>query len=344
MKATLKEISQLISGKLVGDENFVVEGIAPIEKCSPKHVTYISDLSKKRKLLSQSKAGCIILADSAKSEKLDYKGNIIYVDNPQWAFVTILRKMALEKKPKLGWGIHKTAVVDPTAKIGKYTYIGPNVVIEKGAEIGSFTHVHAQSYIGRNVKIGNNCVINPRVVIYDECVLRDKVIVHSGSVIGADGFGYVNIKGKHEKVPQIGRVVIEEEVEIGALTSIDRATLGETVIGAGTKIDNLVQIAHNVDIGKNCIIVSQAGVAGSSQLEDGVILAGQVGVVDHIKIGKGAVVIAQSGVMSDVKPGTVAFGSPARPHREFLKLQAIMSKLPEIYSFFKQVKKEQKGK
>ncbi|MFH1620178.1 MAG: UDP-3-O-(3-hydroxymyristoyl)glucosamine N-acyltransferase, partial [bacterium] len=180
----------------------------------------------------------------------------------------------------------------------------------------------------------------PQTVIRENCSAGDKVIIHSGVVIGSDGFGYVKVEERREKIPQIGTVAVEDDVEIGSGSTVDRATLGETRIGAGTKIDNLVQIAHNVTIGKNCIIIAQVGIGGSSSVGDGAILAGQAGIADHVRIGSRAVVTAQTGVMSEIPDGSVVFGSPSRPHREALKLHVLCSKLPEIYETVNELKKK----
>ncbi|MBI4051893.1 MAG: UDP-3-O-(3-hydroxymyristoyl)glucosamine N-acyltransferase [Elusimicrobia bacterium] len=336
MRITLKEIASLVSGELKGQEDYLIEGVAGLESASAKDITYLGHV-KYEDLLVSNKAGCVFLPAGFKSDAVR---NAIYVSNPQWAFVRILRIFAKERQPKMPWGPHSTAVIHPTAKLGKNVHVGAGCVIDEGAEVGDLTVLYPQCYVGRYAKIGKNCLLYPQVVVREDCEIGEGVIVHSGTVIGSDGYGYVLIEGVHEKIPQIGKVVVEEDVEIGANVTIDRATLGETRIGRGTKIDNLVQIAHNVKIGKHCLIISQVGIAGSSQVGDYATLAGQAGIPDHIKIGNKAIVIAQSGVMADVPDGAVVFGSPARPHREAMKLQALFNKLPEIYETVKKWKNE----
>ncbi|MBI4056578.1 MAG: UDP-3-O-(3-hydroxymyristoyl)glucosamine N-acyltransferase [Elusimicrobia bacterium] len=345
MKLTLKEIASWVSGELKSSTNIVIHGVAGLELATSKELSYLGNV-KYIDLLKTTQAGCVLLPLEFKSRPdLGYSGPVIYVPNTQWAFVQILRGIEKEYKPKHPRGTpHPTAFIHPTAKLGKHSSVGAGCVVEEGAEIGDFSVLYPQAYVGHHAKIGKHCLIYPQVVLRENCELGDRVIVHAGTVIGSDGYGYLLQNGKHEKIPQIGRVVIEEEVEIGANTTIDRATTGETRIGAGTKIDNLVQIAHNVKVGKNCLIISQVGVAGSSELGDSVVLAGQVGVADHAKLGNRVVVGAQSGAMGNVPDGAILFGSPARPHREAMRLHALLGKLPEMYETLKKLTQERRAK
>lgn len=337
MKMTLKELAELCGGELKGDPSCVVEDAAPVQKAGPSAVCYLENLSKKE-LLDTSKAGCVIVPRAAKEAGLAYGGAVIYADNPKFAFTVFLRRLQLERKPKTPWGVHPTAVVDISVKLGKYVHIGPFAVIEKGASVGDFSVIGAHCYIGENVKIGANCQFYPHVTVREECTVGNRVMLHPGVVIGADGFAYMFLNGRHEKIPQLGNVVVEDDVEIGANSTIDRAMLEQTRIGAGSKIDNLVQVAHNVDMGRACIVVAQAGIAGSCVMEDGVVVGGQVGIADHVRLARGSMIAAQSGIMTDTKPGEVVFGSPARPRLEAMKIIAIMGKLPEMYAFFKKMK------
>jgi UDP-3-O-[3-hydroxymyristoyl] glucosamine N-acyltransferase len=220
-------------------------------------------------------------------------------------------------------------------------HVGDFTVVEAGAEIGAGTVLMPQVFVGANAKVGKGCLFYPGVVLRDDCVVGERVILHPGAVIGSDGFGFLTDKktGKHTKIPQIGNVVVGDGCEIGANTTIDRGAVGSTVITAGTQIDNLVQIGHNVRVGRDCVIVSQTGVAGSTVVGNNVILAGQAGVAGHLHIGDGAVITAQTGVMSDVPPKTVLFGSPGRPHREAFKLQALYGRLPELFEKVKELTK-----
>jgi len=222
------------------------------------------------------------------------------------------------------------AVVDSTVTLGRELFIGPYAVIGEHSAIGDNTVILAGAYIGSNVTIGRNCRIHPYAVIYDDTVIGDDVIIHSGAIIGADGFGYKFRNNAHYKVPQVGNVIIENNVEIGANTCIDRGALGSTVIGMGSKVDNLVQIGHNNKVGKHVIMCGQTGVSGSCNIEDYAILAGSAGIADHVTIGKGAVVLARSGVAGDVLPGAQVFGSPAKDKKTAYKEQIAISKLPEL--------------
>jgi UDP-3-O-[3-hydroxymyristoyl] glucosamine N-acyltransferase len=242
-----------------------------------------------------------------------------------------------KKKPEPG--THPSAIVAPDAFIAADASIGPYVVIESGASIGARTVLGAGCYVGAGARLGEEVLLYPRVTVREECVLGDRVIVHSGTVIGSDGFGFVRDGDVYRKLPQIGTVEIGDDVEIGANVTIDRATTGATRVGAGSKIDNLVQIAHNVQIGKSCIIVAQVGISGSTVLGDHVVLAGQVGVVGHIEIGDGATVGAQSGVSKSVKAGERMFGTPAMPLRQAKRIEASIRNLPELIQTVRALKR-----
>jgi UDP-3-O-[3-hydroxymyristoyl] glucosamine N-acyltransferase len=341
MKITLKELSQITSGELQGDGAWVVTGAAGLLDASPQDVSFLGN-PKYAAQTGKSQAGCIFLPFSAKGTPMAAAvKNRIYVEDPQWAFAQVLAliEKELQKKPLVILPDPK-AQINPEARLSPNVFVGPFTVIERLAVVGEGSWISAQCYLGPQVKVGKGCKIYPQVVIRERCEIGDRVIIHSGTVIGADGFGFSTDKktGNHRKIPQIGNVVIENDAEIGANVTIDRATVGTTRIGAGTKIDNLVQIGHNVQIGKNCLVVSQVGISGSTKIGNQVVLAGQAGIVGHVTIGDGAIITAQSGVMNDVEPKAVLFGSPARPHREGLKIQALLSKLPELYETIKTLK------
>ncbi|MFA5161627.1 MAG: UDP-3-O-(3-hydroxymyristoyl)glucosamine N-acyltransferase [Elusimicrobiales bacterium] len=339
MKLKLSEIAAITGGELEGRPDDFVRGPASIENAPEGSLVYLADFSKKGSLAG-SKAACAILPKAAKGLERPFSGGVIYAEDPHWAFTLVLRHVQKAERPAPPAGIHPSAVIDPSASIGAGVYIGAHCVVEKNASVGAGSALYPNCYIGENASLGENCVFHPGVVFLRDCVAGDRVVIHGNAVIGADGFGYIRRGVVQEKIPQLGNVVIENDVEIGAATTIDRAALTQTRVGAGSKIDNLVQIAHNVNIGRNCIIVSQAGVAGSSRLGDNVVVAGQAGIVDHVKIGNGAIVTAGTGIMSDVPDGAVMFGSPARPHAQMLKIVAILGKLPEMYAFFRKLKKK----
>ncbi len=236
--------------------------------------------------------------------------------------------------------IHPTSVVDPSAKISPSAHIGPFCLIQKEAVIGDNTVLQSHVFIGNHVSVGKDCLMRPHVSIMDYSRIGNRVKIHNGAVIGSDGYGYVPLNGRFEKLPHIGCVVIEDDVEIGSNTTVDRARFSETKIGEGTKIDNLVQIAHNVQIGKHCLLISQVGISGSTVLEDEVILAGQVGVAGHLKIGKGAKAAGQAGILEDVPPQGIVRGCPALPFQYESRLNMLYRQLPDLY---KRVRNLEKG-
>lgn len=333
MKATAAEIAQLVGGQVAGNASAAVTGVAPLDDAESTDLSFVAE-EKYYKNLPQSKAGVVLIHKNKAAEGK----TAILVDQPQLAFLKILNVIAKEKEIAAS-GIHPTAVVAKDAVLGANVAIGPYAVVESGVKIGDGSSIGALSFIGSRTVLGKNCKIYPRVTLREEISLGDRVTIHSGTVIGTDGFGYAFINKEHVKIPQVGTVEIGDDVEIGSNATIDRATMGKTVIGAGSKIDNLVQIAHNVKLGKGCIIVAQAGIAGSCNLGNFVTLAGQVGIGDHVNIGDGVIAAAQSGVPNDVPAGSIIFGSPARPIREERKIQVIVGRLPEIYDDVKKLKK-----
>jgi UDP-3-O-[3-hydroxymyristoyl] glucosamine N-acyltransferase len=332
MKLTAKEIAEIVEGELAADGSIVITGVSNLLDAGPNDVSFAGN-DKYLKQVASSKAGLILFP-----LKYEMSGKpIIKVKNAQLAFSKILEILDKERKTIKKTGIDKTAVVSKTAKIGNEVYIGPLSVIEDNAVIGEKSVISAQCFIGENTKIGSGCLIYPGVTIRENITIGNDVILNSGVVIGGDGFGFVPDKTGLRKIPQIGTVEIGDNVEIGANTTVDRATIGKTVIGKGTKIDNQIQIAHNVQIGQNCIIVSSASIAGSAKIGNNVTIAGQAGIAGHITIGDGAIVGGQSGVLSDVKPGEIVSGLPARNHKNSMKILALIQKLPEIYEKVKKL-------
>lgn len=325
MKMTVAEISKLLNGEIRGKEDTIITGIAPITEASPEDATFLLN-QKYAKHIQDTAAGCIISEWAINTNK-----TVILVKNVQSAFIRLLELIYEERKERKT-GIHPTAVVEAGAVTEEEVYVGPHAVISSGAIIKKGATISAGCFIGSNVKIGAGSYLYPFVTVYENCVLGDRVIIHAGSVIGSDGFGFVKTKEKtNKKIPHIGNVVIGDDVEIGSNTSIDRATMGSTVIGSGTKIDNLVHVAHNVKIGRNCLIAGQTGFAGSTVIGDNVTIAAQCGVADHLTIGNDIIMGARTGVVNNLDSGQVVSGFPARPHMRNMRIMAIIDKLPELY-------------
>ncbi|MBN3040764.1 MAG: UDP-3-O-(3-hydroxymyristoyl)glucosamine N-acyltransferase [Candidatus Omnitrophica bacterium] len=329
MRYKLKEIADLVDGELIGDPEAIITGISGIKEAKEGDITFLAN-SKYSCLMNTTKASAVITARDVG----DFHKALIKTENPSVAFTKVVGLVAPNdiKHPE---GIHPTALVSPQAKLGKNVSVGAYTIIEDGSEIGEDTVIYGGCYIGRNSKLGKDCLVYPHVAIRERVEISNRVIIHCGAVIGSDGFGFAMVRGIQKKIPQIGSVLIEDDVEIGANVTIDRARFDKTVIGQGTKIDNLVQIAHNVVTGENCIIVAQAGVSGSTVLGKGVILAGQAGVVGHIRIGDKAIVAAQAGVTKSVLPDTKVSGYPAKPHSEAKRVNACIQHLPELYKKIK---------
>ncbi len=318
----LSEIAKAFNGELIGEDK-EIKGVSTPENASPEDIIF---LTKKEFIdtVKSSNAGAVIT-----KEKLDVDKPQIVVSSPDKVAYKLLDILYPEEERKPN--ISKTAVLGNGVKIGKDVYIGDYVVIEDNVEIGDGTKIYPFTFIGRNTKIGQDVVIHPRVTIYKNAVIGNRVILHSGVVLAGDGFGYYQEDGKHIKINHIGSVVIEDDVEIGANTTIDRAMIDKTVVGKGTKIDNLVMVGHNCKIGTNSIFVSQVGIAGSCEIGNNVILAGQVGVADHIKISDGVIVTAKSGVGKDLeKSGVYGANIPAIEWNKWKKILIYLYKLPEI--------------
>lgn len=319
----VSEIAQLIGGDVYNlKEDFDVLSLKSIHTAGKADLTFLSGSKPPQEL----KAGAVLV-----KEPLDGVESVqIVVKNPAVAFYRLIDMLYPDSRPA-GY-ISKTAILGQNITIEEDVYIGDYVVIEDNVRIGKGTVIKPFVFIGKNTTIGQNCLIHPRVVIYGDTLIGNNVIIHSGAVIASDGFGYYQEDGKHKKIKHIGKVVIEDDVEIGANTTIDRAMLDQTVIKRGTKIDNLVMIAHNCQIGDNCIIAGQTGFAGSCNVGSNVILAGQVGVADHVTIGDNVIVTAKSGVSSNLPPNNI-YGSslPAIEWKKWKKVLVYLQKLPEIF-------------
>jgi UDP-3-O-[3-hydroxymyristoyl] glucosamine N-acyltransferase len=322
---TLAELATELGGAVVGDPDTVIRGVAGIREAQAGDITFLAN-SRYDGYLDTTLASAVICARDAREAPVPQ----IRVDNPYLAFQKVVKLFRPELYRPLP-GVHTTAVVSPAATVGEGASIGAYCVVEAGARIGARTVLMPGCYVGVQATVGDDCHFYPRVTVREECVVGNRCILHPGVVIGADGFGFALDGGRYHKVPQVGIVVVGDDVEIGANTTIDRATTDATRIGDGTKIDNLVQIGHNVVIGKHCIVVAQVGISGSTELEDYVVIGGQAGLVGHIKLGKGAQVGAQSGVSKSVAPGVTVFGSPAHPLPIVKRLNAYLQKLPELF-------------
>ena len=316
----LGEIVDFVGGHYVGDRNRRVTAVAPLAEAREEQLSFLSN-RKYAAQLAQTKAGAILVPQNLEGEDERW----IRVDDPYFAIARIMtRWFSVRPMPK---GISAQASIAPSAKLGTNVAIGPFTTIGEDVVIGDNTTIFQNVSIEAGSNIGDDCIVYPNVVIYDGTRIGRRCIIHAGVVIGSDGYGFAMHDGKHHKIPQIGIVRIEDDVEIGAGTTIDRAALGETVIGEGTKIDNLVQIGHNVKIGKHCLLVSQVGIAGSTELGDHVFVAGQSGFSGHLKIGHRVQVAAKSAVLEDVPDDTKVMGSPAMPFTEFARRQAALKRL-----------------
>ncbi|MBI1953272.1 MAG: UDP-3-O-(3-hydroxymyristoyl)glucosamine N-acyltransferase [Candidatus Omnitrophica bacterium] len=330
---TLTEIAKLLGAELVGPGGTLITGICGIKEARPGDVTFVAN-SKYLSLIDQTRASAVITSLEIRRASKP----ILRTENPSLAFSKLIALLA-PRELKRPQGVSPKAVVAKGVHLGAAVAIQPFAVIEEGAAIGDRTIVMSGCYVGHGAVIGNDCLLYPNVSIRESVEIGHRVIVHSGTVIGSDGFGFVSVKGTHHKIPQIGTVVIEDDVEIGANVTIDRARFGRTVVGQGTKIDNLVQIAHNVVTGKNCLLVAQTGISGSSVLGNNVVLAGQAGVVGHVTIGDNVMVGAQSGVTKSVPANTNVLGFPAKPLAHAKKVYAVGQRLPELYREVKALKK-----
>jgi len=333
MSLTLGGITDLVGGQLEGDPEIEVKGINSLEYAGESDISFYFS-PRYRDLLKRTRA-CAILV---REKTTEFSGPQILVDNPEMAYVRVANLFAppVPKYP----GISDQAYVHDGAVVGKDVSVYPYVYVEEGARIGDETVLFPGVYVGKGVIIGTKTVIYPNVTILENTVIGSEVIIHSGTVIGSDGFGFVQQEGASIKIPQLGNVRIEDQVEIGANCCIDRATFGSTLIKRGVKTDNLVQIAHNVVIGENTIIVAQAGISGSVTVGRQVIIGGQVGIADHIEIGDGVMIASQSGVAKSVPAGEVVSGTPTLPHRRWLRSMGIVGKLPELNDRVRRLEKK----
>lgn len=326
MTLTAGQIAERLGATVEGDASRTISGVAGVRDAGPDELAFVSQARYAVDAAASHAAALLVGLDWT----LPLPAALIRVPKPEVAFAQIAA-LFVPASPAPEPGVHPAALVSPRAKLGVRVSVGPFTVVEADAVLGDDVVVGAQCYIGHGVHLGAATRLYPQVSIREYCRLGVRCIVHNGTVIGSDGFGYdVNKQGVRTKIPQIGIVVLGDDVELGANVTIDRARFGKTKIGNGVKVDNLVQIAHNVIIGDHCVLVAQVGVAGSSILGDKVVLAGQVGVAGHLTVGAGSVIAAQSGVVRDVPPGSFMMGFPAAPHKEAARQYAVISRLPEL--------------
>jgi UDP-3-O-[3-hydroxymyristoyl] glucosamine N-acyltransferase len=330
MQFTAQQIATLIQGKLEGDPNAKVSEVAKIEEAKEGSLSFIAN-PKYEEYIYTSKASIVIVNDSFEVNT-PVHATLIRVKDAYLGFATLLEKYKDIISGSGKTGVEPQSFVSPTATIGKDAYIGAFTYIGENVKIGIGVKIYPGCYIGNNAEIGDNTKLFAGVKVYDECKIGNRVVIHSGTVIGGDGFGFAPLNdGTYKKVPQIGNVIVEDDVEIGANTTIDRATMGSTVIRKGVKLDNLIQIAHNVEIGENTVIAAQTGISGSTKVGKNCVIGGQVGMVGHITIADGTRINAQSGISkSVVAPYTALNGSPAFDYKSTLKSQAIFRNLPEL--------------
>jgi UDP-3-O-[3-hydroxymyristoyl] glucosamine N-acyltransferase len=319
----VQELADWLSAPWEGDGQADVWRVAPLEEAGPRDISFVSS-AKAAKQASESTATCLVVPEVFPNEQ---QRTIIRARNPRLAIARIITK--LHPKPQPEAGIHPTAIIGPDSIIGRDAHIGPYVTIGAGARIGEKTSIGAGGAVGDGVSIGDRATLHPRVTIYSNVTIGNDVVLHSGCVIGADGFGYVMVDGAYENFPQIGRVELGDRVEIGANSCVDRAALGVTLIGEGTKIDNMVHIGHNCRIGRHVVIAAQTGISGGVVVEDYAVIGGQVGIGDKARIESRAVLGSGSGVLTSkiVRAGQVMWGTPARPLKEYLEQLAVLSKL-----------------
>ena len=312
---TLEELAARVGGRVVGDSRRRVSGIGTLEDAGPEELSFYHN-RRYLEAARTSRAGALLVADAAPFEERD----CLVCAEPYTALADLLA--LFHPEPRVTAGVHPTAVVAASASLGEGVSVGPHAVVGEACEVGAGTVLGPGCVLGDGAVVGEGTVLHPHVVVERGCRVGSRCILHAGVVLGSDGFGFATSGGVHRKVPQTGIVIVEDDVELGANVCIDRATFGATRIGRGTKVDNLVQIAHNVQVGEHSLLVAQSGISGSTRLGHHVVMAGQSGAVGHLTLGDGTVVTAKTGVTEDTPAGAMVSGFPSRPHREWLKAQA----------------------
>lgn len=332
MEKTVLELAQLIGGKVVGNESLVITETRGFEQAAPQSITFA--IGEYVEHIGLCKAGAVILEQEAPNAPMTQ----IIVDNAKVAFAQVLQLFHLPVV--IPREIHPTAIIGENVKLGDNVAIGAYCVINDNAVIGDNVTIRPYVYIGHNTRVGNDCDIYTGAVVHENCILGNRVVLRAKAVIGGEGFGFATENGVHTHIPQVGNVILEDDVEIGSCTTIDNATMGSTLVRKGTKIDNLVHLGHNVEIGENCFLIAQVGIAGSTKCGNNVIFAGQTGCTGHITIGDNAKFAGKTGITGNVPADAVMAGYPMRPHKEWLKLSAYEHRLPEMVKTVKQLQKE----
>lgn len=323
---TAGEIAALVEGELEGDATLSIRGVSALESATSSELSFVAN-ARYLPYLQGTRAGAVLTSADLAREVPKGRTRITVAD-PHVALYRVL--LALHPPRRAPAEVHPTAVVHPDAAVHPEASVGPYAVIEAGARIGEGSRVGAHVVVGEGVEIGRDCVVHPHATLYPGVVMGDRCVIHSGARLGREGFGFVWLDGGHRRVPQVGRCVLGDDVEVGANCTVDRGSVGDTVVGSGTKLDSLVHLGHNVRVGEHVLMIAQVGVAGSTQVGDGAVLGGQVGVAGHLSIGAGARLGAQAGVIGDVPAGETYSGYPARPHREALRAQGALFRLPEL--------------
>ena len=335
MQFPAAQIALLVNGKTEGDPNVSVDSFGKIEEAREGQLSFLAN-PKYEEFLYSTGASVIIINETYELRQ-PVKATLIRVPDAYTAFATLLSKYQEIKQQSLT-GIQQPVYIAPTATYGQQVYIGVFAYLGEKVKVGNNTKIYPNAYLGDNVTVGDNCIIHPGVKIYNDCVIGHNVTIHGGTIIGSDGFGFApQADGSFKKVPQIGNVIVEDNVEIGSNTTIDRATIGSTIIKSGAKLDNLIQVAHNVEIGHSTVIAAQVGISGSTKIGNGVMIGGQAGIVGHIHLGDGSKVNAQSGVSKSIEPGKAVTGSPAYDYTAALRSQAISRKLPDLEKRIKEL-------
>ena len=337
MLGTLADLQAKVGGRIIGDGSIAITRVATVDDAGADALTFATE-EKYLAAAFASNAAAVLVDDSVPVGGETLPKPVLIVENARAALATFLA--ALKRPRPRGPFRHATAVVEDGAIVGDDVYIGAHAYIGGGAQIGARSVLGAGAYVGADTRIGEDTWLHPHAIVHEGCVVGNRVVLHSGCVIGSEGFGWAFLEGHLERIPQVGNVVLDDEVEIGANTCVDRAQTGSTYIGRGTKIDNLVQIGHNCRIGMHCAIASQTGMAGSTTVGDFVKMAGQVGISGHLHVGSGSTIAGQSGIWGDVKEGATVSGNPARDHREWMRAEVMVRRLPKLVARVEKLERE----